>query len=138
MPVVLVEGIGFEGEVGNEEVHVVVAVVVAEVYPHTSFGMSVLVIAGTRRKPCFGEGACLILVEEVHRSVVGHIDIGVSIAVVIRKGYPQTAPCERNAGLAAYIGKVAVVVAVENIADRGISGRLAIGTGFTLFTNYVV
>ena len=55
-------------------------------------------VAGAGNQAHFGEGAVLIGIEEVHGAVVGHVDVGVAVAVVVGQRDAQSLALECDAG----------------------------------------
>ena len=80
----------------------------------------------------------MVLVEEVHRAVVGHVHVGVAVEVVIREGHAQAAPLVNDSHFQRHIAELAVFVAVEHIAYRLVELRLAIGANAALGTDDIV
>ena len=138
LAVVAVEGIGFKGEVGDEEVEIAIVVVVAKIDAHARVGVPVLVVASAGNQADFGEGAVLVGVEEVHGAVVSHVDVGVAVAVVVGQRDAQPLALECDAGLFGDVGEGVAVVAVEEVAGGIVHARLAVRAHLALLADGVV
>ena len=138
MPIVAVQGIGLLGKVGHKNILQSVVVPIPELHSHASFGQAILVVASSGVEADLGKAILLVLVEKVHRAVVGHINVGVAVEVVIREGHAQAAPLVNDSHLRRHIAELAVFVAVEHIAYWLVELRLAIGANAALGTDDIV
>ena len=77
----------------------------------------------------------MVLVEDVLGAVVGDVDVGVAVAVVVGKRYTEAAALEGDAGRVADVDVAAIVVAVEDVADRCVGRGLAVGAGLADLTD---
>ena len=127
---VAVQRVRLASEVGDEEVLVTVVVEVPEVHSHAGLFLTVLIVAPSRRQTDFDKMAAAILIQKVHRRVVGDVDVRVPIPIVIRQGDAETAPGEGNAGCRTHVDEVipATLVAIENVGNRFVVLRFAIRT----------
>ena len=97
--------------------------------------MPVFVVAGASDQAHFGKGAVLVGVEEVHGAVVGDVDVGVAVAVVVGQRDAQPLSLERDAGRLGDVGEGVAVVAVEEITGGVVHAGLAVRAHLALLAN---
>ena len=81
--------------------------------------------------------AAAVFVEKVHGTVIGNIDICISIAVKVRQGNAEAASGQFYTGFVRYVGKASTIVAVEQIANWFVGLWPAIGSNAPLFAENV-
>ena len=90
VPVVPVQRVGFQGEIGHVDIRRPVPVVVSDIHPHARPGDAVLAIGHARQQSHVGKRAVAIVpVQEIRRQVVGHEDIRPSVAIVVASHHPE-------------------------------------------------
>ena len=87
-PFAPIERIRLGLEIGHRQIEYAVAVVVAPIYPHARFHLPILTISHPGQSRPFGEGPVVaVVVEEVAHGIVGHVDVGPTVAVVVAKNH---------------------------------------------------
>ena len=87
---VLVEGVGLQLEVGDDDVEQAVAVVVAHVDPHAGLGPALVAERGAGEQRDVLEGAvALVVEEEVGLVVVGDVDVLPAVVVDVAEDHAE-------------------------------------------------
>ena len=82
--VIDVQGIGFLGDVGHEEVIITIVVKIAGSHSHARFGLPVGAIGGSRKEAPFLKGSvALIDPELIGGSIVRHIDVDPAVRIQV-------------------------------------------------------
>ena len=91
VPVIAVQRVGFQGEIGHVDIRRPVPVVVSEVHPHARTGDAILPISHARQQRQVGKRTVAIVpVQEVRRQVVGHEYIRPPVPVVVASHDSET------------------------------------------------
>ena len=128
------QGVGLALEVGHREVRPAVVVVVPPVDPHAGLGAPGLPVRGAGEHPDLGEPPPFVVEQEVAHVVVGDVEVGPSVEVVVGEGYPQPlAPrLQRARGFGGVGEPAAALVAVEEVGLRRVEGRMRVPGDFPL------
>ena len=115
--VVAIQPVVFQLVVGDEEVEIAVLVYIAGIDAHARLAGPVCAQRGPGQQAGLGKGAvALVDVVEIGRQIVGHVQVGVAVPIVVASHHAQPIALARDTRLAADLGKDAVaLIAVENI-----------------------
>src|ERR1039458_639532 len=122
--VVMVDAINLPRQFSHDNVGPAVVVIVLKNYAHAREPSSVLGKSSAGFEAKFGESAVAIVVKQILlHSIVGHKNIGESVAIVIGEGHSQgTSLLGGDAGALTYIRECPVAIVV--IQDAGRRGKL--------------
>ena len=134
VPFVSEQGVGLALEVGHREVGPAVVVVVPPVGPHAGLGSPGLPVRGAGQHPDLGEPTLFVVEQEVADVVVGDVEVGPAVEVVVGEGGPQPlAPGLQHPRGFGDVGEpAAALVAVEDVGLRRVEGRMRIAGNFSL------
>ena len=129
VPAVAVQRRGVPGEVGLEDVHEPVAVVVANRDTHPRLGLAVLAERATGANPDVLEGPVMaVSVQGCRVRVVGHVKIHPPVVVEVQRGdtEPEGALGLRDPGAVGHVLEPTITqVAVEDVGASGKTRRAA-------------
>ena len=116
--IVLVERVALVGKIGDDQVRPTIIVIVGKVDAHAGVGAAVAVNGSLREETHFFKSSVAFVVVEIfdHR-IVGHEQIDVAVAIIVRDGDAETFARFREADFLRNLSKVAVAVIV--IDKRG-------------------
>ena len=87
----MIKGIGLFPEVGDQYIVVSIIIVIPKSNAHAPLQLAAFTIGSTYHPADFGKSPiAVILIEEVGTRIVGHIDIWISIVVVISANHAET------------------------------------------------
>src|SRR5207302_489908 len=128
--VVVEQHVALVGKLRHHNVRQAVIIEVAEVRAHARKGLPVLVVAHSGQQSHFRESAIpVVVVQEALHRVIGHKDIGETVAVVIGKTHSQALAVRiRYTGFGGDIGERAVaIVVIEDVRHAVVIVGMTVG-----------
>ncbi len=133
--VVVVEVLGVVGKVALHQVSPAVVVVVGEVRAHARLLLALAAVGNSRLHADVGEGAvAVVVVKRAGRGIVGHVDVGPAVAVIIAPHHAQTVILAGvDPGALGDVGEGSITIVVEEeVAPPGQAARAAEGRDSTV------
>src|SRR2546427_1944468 len=117
--VIPVEGIHLGRKIGNHQIREAIVIVVREIDSHSRKRMALSIDGHTRYKGNLLKRAmAFVVIKEFRHGIVGHKEIDMPVAVVIRNGYAQAFARLCQAKLIRNFGEVTVAIIVVNRSEE--------------------